>query len=68
MCQPTNTDNTIGETGENGSAEVLMMQKKRHVITYEKGVNWDANDLRQTEGPAVMAHCGRHTPRRNTCC
>ncbi|KAF2247302.1 hypothetical protein BU26DRAFT_606277 [Trematosphaeria pertusa] len=31
--------------------------RKRHAITYKKGEEYDANDPRQPDGPAVMAHC-----------
>ena len=34
------------------------MRKKRNVIEYDKAVDWDYKDQRQTEGPAIMAHVG----------
>ncbi|KAI2637744.1 hypothetical protein GGS26DRAFT_425865 [Hypomontagnella submonticulosa] len=30
--------------------------RRRHVLEYQKGVKWDYNDMRSTEGPAIMAH------------
>ncbi|KAM5385453.1 hypothetical protein ACJZ2D_001094 [Fusarium nematophilum] len=30
--------------------------RKRNVIKYEKGTQWDYNDQRHTDGPAIMAH------------
>ncbi|CAM1505657.1 Fc.00g112940.m01.CDS01 [Cosmosporella sp. VM-42] len=38
----------------------LRPTQKRHVIKYQKGGNWDYTDLRETEGPAVMAHSGEN--------